>query len=93
MFERFHRVRDARSRTVEGTGIGLAVVQELTRLHGGKVRIESELGAGSSFVVDVRAGRAHLPAEQVGDESEAAGASAAAAAQVHEAATWLGTTS
>ncbi|WP_157592522.1 ATP-binding protein [Solirubrobacter soli] len=90
LFDRFHRVRDARSRTHEGTGIGLAVVQELTRLHGGEVRIESELGQGSTFVTSVHAGRAHLPADHVGDETEAAVAGAAAAAHLHEAANWLG---
>jgi signal transduction histidine kinase len=34
MFERFHRIKDSRARTHEGTGIGLAFVQELARLHG-----------------------------------------------------------
>ncbi len=46
VFERFHRVRDARSRTHEGTGIGLALVSELVRLHGGAIGAESELGRG-----------------------------------------------
>ena len=46
LFERFHRVKGAKSRTHEGTGIGLALVQELIFLHGGKVSIESEEGKG-----------------------------------------------
>ncbi|MGH2943937.1 MAG: sensor histidine kinase, partial [Solirubrobacteraceae bacterium] len=66
LFERFHQVKGARSRTFEGTGIGLALVRELTRLHGGEVRIESREGRGSTFTVGVRAGRAHLPRDQVG---------------------------
>jgi len=48
LFERFHRIEGAQGRSFEGTGIGLALVQELVRLHGGKVRAESQLGAGTS---------------------------------------------
>ena len=44
LFERFHRVKGAKSRTHEGTGIGLALVQELVSLHGGTVGIESKEG-------------------------------------------------
>ena len=43
LFERFHRVEGARGRTHEGSGIGLALVQELAKLHGGSVRAESSL--------------------------------------------------
>ena len=53
LFERFKRVRGVRSRTHEGSGIGLALVQELARLHGGSVSAESELGVGSTFTVRV----------------------------------------
>ncbi|MFB9335598.1 ATP-binding response regulator, partial [Actinoplanes octamycinicus] len=51
LFDRFHRVRDARSRSHEGTGIGLALVRELTRLLGGDVEVRSEPGAGTTFTV------------------------------------------
>ena len=46
LFERFHRVIGARSRTFEGTGIGLALVAELAELHGGSVAVSSVPGAG-----------------------------------------------
>lgn len=46
LFERFYRVEGARGRSVEGSGIGLALVQELVRLHGGTVRVESLVGRG-----------------------------------------------
>jgi signal transduction histidine kinase len=44
LFERFYRVDNMRSRTYEGSGIGLALVQELAKLHGGTVRVESNIG-------------------------------------------------
>jgi PAS domain S-box-containing protein len=65
VFERFHRVEGARSRTHEGSGIGLALVKELVRLHGGDVEVASEPGRGSTFTVTIPRGRAHLPAERV----------------------------
>jgi PAS domain S-box-containing protein len=66
LFERFYRVRNARSRTHEGSGIGLALVQELARLHGGTVHVESTPGAGSTFTVSVPLGKDHLPADRIG---------------------------
>ena len=65
MFERFHRVTHTRARTHEGTGIGLALVQELARLHGGGVTVESEEGRGTTFTVSVRLGTSHLPSERI----------------------------
>jgi PAS domain S-box-containing protein len=66
VFERFHRVEGTRGRTIEGSGIGLALVQELVKLHGGQVRVESALGHGSTFTVSVPTGTAHLPRERLG---------------------------
>ena len=51
LFERFTRVASTRSRSHEGSGIGLALVRELTALLGGEVRVRSEVGAGSTFEV------------------------------------------
>jgi PAS domain S-box-containing protein len=65
IFERFHRVRDARSRSHEGSGIGLSLVQELARLHGGTVAVQSVPGAGSTFTVTLPRGTAHLPPERL----------------------------
>ncbi|MDG4767136.1 SpoIIE family protein phosphatase [Solwaraspora sp. WMMD406] len=61
LFERFHRVAGIRSRSHEGTGIGLALVRELAQLHGGSVAVRSEVGHGSVFTVSVPTGIAHLP--------------------------------
>ncbi|HEY8975453.1 MAG TPA: ATP-binding protein, partial [Burkholderiaceae bacterium] len=51
IFLRFHRVRGMRSRTDEGVGIGLAMVNELVQLHHGRVRARSRPGQGSTFTV------------------------------------------
>lgn len=51
LFERFHRVAGAPGRSVEGSGIGLAMVQELVKLHDGTVRVDSVLGQGACFTV------------------------------------------
>ena len=44
LFERFYQVDSAQGRSAEGTGIGLSMVQELVKLHGGHIRVESKLG-------------------------------------------------
>ena len=67
LFERFHRVSGAALRSHEGSGIGLALVAELARLHGGDVEVASTLGSGSIFTVRILYGRAHLTDEQVRD--------------------------
>ncbi|HSB94818.1 MAG TPA: ATP-binding protein, partial [Spongiibacteraceae bacterium] len=66
IFERFHRVENARGRTMEGLGIGLALVHELAKLHGGSVHAASEYGVGSVFSITIPLGSAHLPSERVG---------------------------
>ncbi len=53
LFERFHRVEGAKGRSFEGSGIGLALVEELAELHGGEVSAESEPGKGSAFHVTI----------------------------------------
>jgi PAS domain S-box-containing protein len=88
LFERFHRVKETRGRTQEGSGIGLALVREFVRLHGGDVRAESELGQGSVFTVTVPLGKAHLPPDQVG-AARVCESSALGAAYVEEALHWL----
>ncbi len=65
IFERFHRTETAVGRTYEGTGIGLALVRELVNLHGGSIRAESKLGQGSTFVLSIPLGSAHLPQDRI----------------------------
>jgi PAS domain S-box-containing protein len=66
LFNRFHRVPGAQGRTHEGTGIGLALVFELAKLHGGTVAVESAPGKGSTFTVAIPFGTSHLPADRIG---------------------------
>src|SRR6185436_8323358 len=89
LFERFHRVVGARSRSHEGTGIGLALVAELADLHGGDVAVESAPGEGSSFTVRIPFGVEHLPQDQLAGEAAAPGAEQFAEGFVAEALRWL----
>lgn len=66
VFERFHRVRGVRARTQEGTGIGLSLVRELARLHGGSVTLASAVGIGTELIVELPLGRGHLPSDRIG---------------------------
>lgn len=51
LFERFRRIEGARGRSFEGSGIGLALVQELVNLHGGTIGVDSVEGQGTTFKV------------------------------------------
>jgi PAS domain S-box-containing protein len=89
LFERFHRIPHTRSRTYEGTGIGLALVQELVKLHVGSIRAESAAGHGTTFIVTIPLGQKHLPAGQVGGSAGKSATAVGAAPFVQEALRWL----
>jgi signal transduction histidine kinase len=89
IFERFHRVKGARSRTHEGSGIGLALVQDLVELHGGKVAVSSTEGKGTTFTVTLPLGSAHLPRERIHAPRTLASTATGSAAFVDEARRWL----
>ena len=80
VFERFFRSSNEAGRSFEGSGIGLALVSELVRLHGGSIGVQSTLGAGSTFTVTVPAQpSAGVPAEAVPSRSSTARSRAFAA--------------
>jgi signal transduction histidine kinase len=89
LFERFHRIEGQPGRTQEGTGIGLALVQELVRVHGGSVQVESEVGKGSVFSVSIPFGTRHLATDRIGSGSSMVPTSLRAQAFVEEAMRWL----
>jgi signal transduction histidine kinase len=89
VFKRFHRVQGSRSRTHEGSGIGLALVSELVKLHGGSIAVTSELGVGSCFTVRIPRGSSHLPRERVESGRPPGATSPGAASFVQEAERWL----
>lgn len=67
VFDRFHRV-ESTAGNQPGTGIGLALAKELVGLHGGAITVESEEGFGSTFVVALLLGRAHLAPDQTDED-------------------------
>jgi signal transduction histidine kinase/DNA-binding response OmpR family regulator len=89
LFERFHRIEGARSRSHEGSGIGLALVRDLVELHGGATSIDSSLDVGTTVTVALPLGSAHLPPEQV-TQQMTEGRSSQALAYMAEAELWLG---
>lgn len=89
LFERFHRVQGARGRSYEGSGIGLALVQELVKLHGGSIRVESEVERGTRFTIRLPTGHAHLDRARLNANRTDVSTSARADTFVDEAASWI----
>jgi PAS domain S-box-containing protein len=89
IFDRFHRVEGTRGRTHDGTGIGLALVQELVKLHKDSVAVESTLGRGTTFIVWVPFGSAHLPQARIDAARSRVSTATRADAFVSEALRWL----
>jgi PAS domain S-box-containing protein len=65
LFERFHRIEGTRARTHEGSGIGLALVNELVKMHAAAIEVSSVPGEGTTFRISLPFGTAHLPADRV----------------------------
>lgn len=89
VFKRFYRIASTQGRSHEGTGIGLALVQELVKLHGGSVQVRSVYGSGSIFTVSLPQGKHHLPANRIKSEQTSTSTSIRADAFVEEAMRWL----
>jgi two-component system phosphate regulon sensor histidine kinase PhoR len=53
IFDKLYRARRAKGRPVEGSGLGLTIVQQIIRAHGGDITVRSELGKGSAFIFNV----------------------------------------
>ncbi len=89
LFERFHRIEGARGRSHEGSGIGLALVHELVKMHGGHIAVESEEGKGTAFTISIPLGNARPLRAPATDAPAAAPRKARTTAFVEEALRWL----
>lgn len=89
LFERFHRVEGARGRTQEGTGIGLALVHELVKIHHGTLEVTSEEGVGTTFTVTLPKGYKHLPQDRIWATKRPASSAIRADSFIEEAVRWL----
>lgn len=89
LFERFHRIEGTPARTMEGTGIGLALVKELVNLHQGTIEAESTWGEGTTFIVTLPKGKAHLPADRIETYRETEESILGAPQFIEEAWRWL----
>jgi PAS domain S-box-containing protein len=89
LFDRFHRVEGAKGRSFEGSGIGLALVRELVRLHHGEIEVESEEGRGSAFYVTIPLGMSHLSPERIRPASGQSAGATQSQSFVEEALRWM----
>jgi len=89
VFERFHRVKGARARSHEGTGIGLTLVRELVHLLHGEITVQSRAGEGTTFTVRLPRGSVHAPRARNADGAVVRSRTLGALPFVHEALRWL----
>ena len=72
LFVEFARIKNAHTRNIPGSGLGLSIVKRLARLYQGEVTVESEVGVGSTFTVKLcaRAAEEAIPAGNSGDSGD-----------------------
>jgi signal transduction histidine kinase/CheY-like chemotaxis protein len=91
LFQRFSRIDGARRRSHEGSGIGLALVQELVEMHGGSIQVRSAVDVGSEFNLTLPFGKEHLSRGRVVSTGAAESSlQGSAVAYVQEAMGWFG---
>ena len=87
IFERFFRGESAGARSFEGSGIGLSLVHELVKVHGGNIDVQTSLAHGTTFTVSIPFGSGHLPAPPAPTEQSGITPSSRAAYEL-EAQVW-----
>jgi signal transduction histidine kinase len=53
IFEQFHQVDSSNTNAKSGTGLGLAIAKQIVEMHGGRIWVESTLGKGSTFQMEL----------------------------------------
>lgn len=89
IFDRFAAIEAPKARTVERTGIGLSLVKERVKLHGGTIEAQSDLGVGTTISVRIPRGHAHLPQDRIATEGASLQPATAAEPYIEEALGWL----
>jgi PAS domain S-box-containing protein len=89
LFDRFYQVKGIRGRSNEGSGIGLSLVRELVKLHGGAIAVTSQVDRGTTFTITIPTGVAHLPPEQIDIPTNQTSTTIQASSYVEEALSWL----
>jgi PAS domain S-box-containing protein len=89
LFERFHRIEGARGRSIEGSGIGLALVQELVKFHKGSVNVQSLEGEGTTFTVSIPLDVDHSAGDNEGQGRPVGSTAVRAESYIKEALRWL----
>jgi signal transduction histidine kinase/DNA-binding NarL/FixJ family response regulator len=89
IFDRFYRGEATMGRTHEGSGIGLALVNGLVTLHGGRIEATSSVAEGTTVTVRIPFGKRHLPAARIRATTHATASSPHKEAFVQEALHWL----
>ncbi|MEJ0034304.1 MAG: ATP-binding protein [Bacteroidota bacterium] len=89
IFDRFYRVENTGGRSQEGTGIGLAMVKELVKLHHGTIDVLSVPKKGSTFTVSIPLGKDHLSNDRVLDAPQEFSPFRHSTAFVEEALKWI----
>jgi signal transduction histidine kinase/two-component SAPR family response regulator len=88
LFERFYRIEGTKARTHEGSGIGLALVHELIKMHGGEIQVKSKLEKGTVFKVLLQLGASHLPRDKISVPLTLGSPATHVSAYVEEALRW-----
>jgi PAS domain S-box-containing protein len=89
LFERFYRVKGSQGRSYEGSGIGLSLVQELVKLHGGTIQVVSQPDQGTCITVSIPTGCNHLAPEHIKSSRTLTSTAMGAIPYLEEAWRWL----